>query len=126
MGDDGGNVGMALVIEQIDAIQPGARSGAGMSDAGLQPLATRASGQDRLVQLSARRQIDLSDRYRNAARRVVRQHHPLKPRAPAKDDPQIGLGGIGLALPFIAFEQQQGRAGLEIDIEPRRMTAGVG
>jgi hypothetical protein len=62
VGDLGGLVGVALAVQQVDAVEPHLGVGAGMGDAGLDPLATGAGGQDGLGVGRAGSQGDLGGR----------------------------------------------------------------
>jgi hypothetical protein len=59
VGDDGGLVGVALAVQQIDAVEADLGVSAGMVDPRLDPLATRAEGQDGLSVGRAGGQVDL-------------------------------------------------------------------
>jgi hypothetical protein len=114
VGDDGGVVGVALVGQQVDPVQPQAGAAAGMHDPCLQPLAARPRGHQRLAEIRAGREAHLRLAHRDGVLVVLRQHDALHGRALGQGDGQLGLR-YRTAVALVAFQQPQPGAGRQGD-----------
>ena len=86
VGDHGGDVGLALFVEEIDAVQSDRGAAPRMGQPRLDPLTLRPAGQNRLCVGGLWRQEDLCRGHADAAGDVVEQDDPFQPGACLKED----------------------------------------
>ncbi len=113
MGDGGGQVGVGAAVQQIEAVQPQIRAAAGVVHTRFTSLTLGAARQHRLGEGGMGGELDAGLADRDGVRGFVDDDDPLKPGALAQMDVEADVSHIGRARAFIAFQQQQVRAGLQ-------------
>ena len=126
VGDDGRQVGMALVAQEIDAVEADGGALPWMRDLGLDPLAPRAGGQEGLAEGCARREPDRGGRDRHALRAVGRKDDAFQPAALGNLDVERDRRHRAVRKRFVAFEQRQRRAGSYSDQHGGGDRGGIG
>jgi hypothetical protein len=135
VGDDGGLVGVALAVQQVDAVEADLGVAAGMVDPGLDPLATRAGESGRSGRRSRRGEVDLGLADDEMASASSSTRTMRSSRAPlAHGDVQGDVWRRSRRRGLVAFQQEpaaarlddQSVAGPRARPSPRETSAGQG